>query len=157
MLELRVNAESVARAAVLLGQAPERLKAELHVAMLSSSASVLGRLKDRVHVVTGTLRRSWALRPVVTGSDGVGARGGVGSNLAYAAAEEFGFSGPVQVRAHQRRTEHGSVTVRAHRRQARHPEHPYARPAMADSGSDILRYHEAAIARAWKAMQDANG
>ncbi len=56
-------------------------------------------------VVTNRLRSS--IRPSQAVFDGVAIRSGIGSNVSYAAAHEFGFADTVTVKAHQRRAPQG--------------------------------------------------
>ena len=82
---------------------------------------------DRLGVGHGTLKRSIQVGRI----QGDTIR--VGTGVKYAAVHEFGFSGPVQVRAHTRL----GFPVRAHTRQMRMPARPHRGPAMRDSSGPI--------------------
>lgn len=181
MIRLEVRAEAVPVAERLFREYPKELAKHLRVAMVNAEVEVLFRLKQNVHVITGTLRRSWQAKPVEQGEDGVGWKGGAGSTLVYAPIEEYGRQGTEQVRAHTRRIRsrdvktrekvfattfnasgetatktttrravvaQGFAYVRAHTRRVNRPAHPYARPALADSRTAIVRLHELAIGAA---------
>jgi phage gpG-like protein len=102
------------------------------------------RLSGQVlHVRTGTLRRSINQRVTVT-DDAVMAS--VGTNVRYAAAHEYGFDGPVTVKAHIRRAAligvdragaRGEVYVRSHTRHMRLPERSFLRSELRDRADEI--------------------
>lgn len=185
MLRLTLDASSVSRAIALFERFPRDLSSGLRRAMVNSTVDVMFRLKSTVHVITGTLRRSWQPKPILDSGDGVGWAGGTGTTLAYAAAEEFGLVGTQSVRAHVRHvasrdvrskversgeeiasgrfksrhkrvlTAKGIAYVRAHQRRVNRPAHPYARPALADSREAVVRFHELAIAATYARLARA--
>jgi phage gpG-like protein len=92
---------------------------------------------------TGTLRRSINQRVEASAQEVVGF---VGTNLSYAAAHEFGFNGPVNVKAHLRMVKKvfGKAVknpqehrVRTFTRQMHLPEKSFLRSAMAEMASEI--------------------
>jgi phage gpG-like protein len=106
---------------------------------------------------TGTLRRSINQRVEVFGQQAV--VGSVGTNLSYAAAHEFGFNGPVNVKAHLRLVKKAwgktvrnpqEHPVRAFTRQMHLPERSFLRSAMAEMAPEIREGLEAAISKAVK-------
>lgn len=148
MLNITIDYSQIAGAARAMAEFPEKLKKNLRAAMVWSQREVLKESKDRVHVVTGTLRRSISAPAPEENSEG-GWTGRVGTNVRYAAMEEFGYSGPQQVRAHIRHSAFGRETkpfsVRAHVRTLNRKEHPYLRPALAAARDEIIRLHTKAI------------
>ena len=148
MLELTIDVSQIQGAAEALRQFSERLKAHMRTAMQFSLDEVLKHAMDAVHVRTGTLRRSInTSRPIEVGT---GFEGKIGTNLSYAAMEEFGFTGLQNVRAHIRSSCFGRstrpFTVPAHSRNINRQEHPYLRPALAMSIDAIQGFHEKAVA-----------
>lgn len=95
-------------------------------------------LKNR----TGTLRRS--ITHKVT-SDKSGVNATVGTNVAYAAIHEYGFSGTVTVKAHTRnitqvygRAVEGVLAqVNEHSRKVNMPERSYLRSSLAEKAASI--------------------
>ena len=106
---------------------------------------------------TGTLRRSINQRVEVFGQQAV--VGSVGTNLSYAAAHEFGFKGPVNVKAHMRLVKKAfgrtvknpeEHPVRSFTRQMNLPERSFLRTAMAEMAPEIRQGLEAAIQKELK-------
>lgn len=139
---------------------PERLIAALQKANRLSGAVLLRRIKqklsnDVLHVRTGNLRRNWAqIMPI---RDENGWSGGAGSGKTeYAAYHEFGFTGDVSVRAHERRVTQvygrpvSNVTaqVRAHARRVDYRGRPYARPSFDEVKERVLAIHKDEIRQA---------
>jgi len=100
---------------------------------------------------TGTLRRSINQR--VTG-DASTSTGSVGTNLSYAAAHEFGFKGPVSVKAHLRMVKvawgkpvknPGMHQWGAFTRQMNLPERSFLRSALKDMTPEIQARLTAAV------------
>lgn len=95
-------------------------------------------LKNR----TGTLRRKMNYRVTETPNSITGA---VGVKLSYAAAHEFGFDGPENVRAHLRTIKQAfgrsiapvTFNVRAHTRTVHLPERSFLRSALSDKRGEI--------------------
>ena len=167
MLDIKLDATSLERAAELMRRFPERLIEALRKANLNSSSFILTRMKTvklvggtPLHRRTGNLIRSWSVLPPVREEGGW--RGGVGSNSAYAAAHEFGVDKTqnVAVRAHTRKVtqvfgrpvrgvtaEVGAFT-RAQRTKL--PARPYARPSFADVEERIRATHHEAIRITWE-------
>lgn len=149
MLTIEVDVSQIAGAEAAFRQVPARLKKHMKTAMQDSLYEVLKHGMDRVHVITGTLRRSiTATRPIE--NTGGGYDGKVGTNLVYAKMEEYGYSGPQNVRSHTRTRAFGRETrpyiVGAFTRNINRPEHPYLRPALAESRDAIIRFHQQAVA-----------
>lgn len=178
MLRIGVEVGQVAAMFGELQRFPELLRPRLFVALRASLAEIARRAKDLVHVVTGHLRRSIGLAPIVP--DGLGWRGAVEVTAPYAAVEELGIDRTVSVRAHERRVrsrdrvviekapvrgaggrftgrvrsrrvvaEKGVAQVRAHSRHMRREAHPFLAPAEAASVSEIERVHVEAARLAW--------
>lgn len=83
----------------------------------------------RLGVVTGRLRQS--LRATAAKVEGNDITASIGSNVSYAKTHEFGFSGPAQIKAHQRTIKQAfgkplasakTVKVKAHKRKVTMPE-----------------------------------
>lgn len=86
---------------------------------------------------TGRLFRSMT---EVTAAEGREVVTRVGTNVEYARALEFGFSGVQSVRAHQRKSRGGKThTVSAHTRQVDTAARPFLRPALARAKETIAR------------------
>lgn len=148
MLTIDVDLRQIEGAEIAFRKMPERLKKHMKIAMQDSLYEVLKHAMDRVHVITGTLRRSITASRPVANSDG-GFSGKVGTNLVYARMEEYGYTGPQNVRSHSRNHAFGRVmrdfTVQAFTRNVNRPEHPYLRPALAESRDAIIRFHKQAV------------
>lgn len=100
-------------------------------------------LKNR----TGNLRRSIAERLERT-DDAVTARVGIfaGPTIHYGRAHEFGFAGPVTVRAHLRAIKGKAHLVRAHTRNVTLPERSFLRSALREMAPAVLKAIEGATA-----------
>jgi hypothetical protein len=151
VLNITVDVSQIDRAAEAFAKAPDRLKKHLKTAMTDSLHEVLKGAFDRVHYISGTLRRSiTSSRPIE--NMGGGYDGKVGTNLVYARMEEYGFKGPQNVKAHQRTSAFGRptrpYTVGPFTRNINRPEHPYMRPGLAASRDAIVRYHQQAVSDA---------
>ncbi len=128
-------------------------------------------------VVTNRLRSS--IRKVDATITGTNIDSGIGSNVKYAGAHEFGFTGSVQVRAHQgehraldvfkvkggrlvqgfeltgaggrgTRVAIGFVNVRAHQMKMNIPERAYIRSTIQEEAPNYSRTISAAILKAWE-------
>jgi hypothetical protein len=170
MLTITLSAPKVEQAEVLLRDYPRRLSFALKIAMRNTVVEILYRLKSLVPVKTGTLRRSWQAKPLEQNTDGIGWVSGMGTNLQYAAAVEFGKHEPENVKAYARRNRSrtqfektagganrklhgrkvgamtGFASVRAFTRQPNMKAQPYARPALSEGQEAVRRLHEIAIA-----------
>ena len=113
MFTVTIDTRYIEKAELLFRDHPRRLSAALRIAMRNTIIEIMFRLKSLVPVKTGTLRRSWQAKELKQGPDGVGWIGGMGSNLSYAAAVEFGKHQPEQVRTYTRRAR-GSAGCRRH-------------------------------------------
>lgn len=83
-----------------------------------------------LNVRTGTLRRSIGQRVSEEGASVVGL---VSTNLSYAKAHEYGFTGSVQVKEHLSRSRLGnSFTVQAHSMKMDIKERSFLRSALAE-------------------------
>lgn len=158
MLTIDVDISQIAGAEEAFKRMPERLKKHMKLAMTDSLSKILEGAFDRVHVITGTLRRSiTASHPIE--NDRGGYDGKVGTNLVYARMEEYGFTGPQNVRAFQRESAFGRptrpYTVPAHTRNINRPEHPYMRPALAAARDSIVKYHQQAVRDAVAEMRSS--
>lgn len=101
-------------------------------------------------VLTGRLRRSITFR-LNNGPNTATAT--VGTNVEYARAHEYGFSGPVTVRAYLRKTVHGDAQVRSHTRTMNLPERSFLRSTLADMRTAIVgRLNAAAAGKGLKSM-----
>lgn len=106
-----------------------------------------------LHVQTGRLRQSIATFQKISDHSG-----GIGTNVEYAAAHEYGFMGEIQVPAHAqrarqmfgpRKSKGGGgriVQVRSYSRQMNLPERPYLRPALAESQTEIVEIFRSGLA-----------
>lgn len=137
MIDSKVNGDKALRD--WFAKTPEKLRQELRKEIdrlaIMLQARMKGKLSGQVlKVKTGRLRRSINVQK---GSQtGVGYTATVGTNVAYAAAHEYGFQGTVSVPAHMRTvrkafgrpvkspTQH---LVRQHARRLRLPERSFAR------------------------------
>ena len=143
--------------AQLLGAGPalDRLRA-LPVAATAGLAQVFAKLgivlqgdvqQDKLsgqvlNVRSGALRSSIG---VEIGRSAAGVTATVFTNLDYAAAQEYGFSGTVNVRASLRLTKQAfghsiaakTISVRAHSRRMDLPERSFLRSALDDLAPDI--------------------
>jgi hypothetical protein len=151
MLNLTIDVSQIAGAAEAFAKMPERMKKHLRTAMVDSEQEVFKHAFDRVHVISGTLKRSITMAPPTENSGG-GYDGKIGTNLVYARMEEYGYTGPQNVRSHQRTHAFGRTTrpftVPAFTRNINRREHPYMRPALAQARDAIIRYHQKSIADA---------
>jgi phage gpG-like protein len=106
---------------------------------------------------TGRLRRSINASQVIETAGGL--EGTVGTNVEYGKTHEYGYQGPVTVKAHMRTIKQAwghalkspvSVSVRSHSRQVNLPERSFLRSALADLAPQISANIKADIERAWK-------
>ena len=106
---------------------------------------------------TGNLRASINQRVETFGRSAV--VGSVGTNMSYAAAHEFGFHGPVNVKAHLRmvKVAWGKAVknpqehpVRAFTRQMNLPERSFLRSALAEMAPEITETLSATVGKAVK-------
>ena len=138
--------------------APERVSRALDQAMGRALDKVYRRAVlnltagNPLHVKTGRLRQSIATFQRTSDHSG-----GIGTNVEYAAAQEFGFVGSEQVRPHSRRMTHAfgvhlktpqTIQISAHSRMMKIPERPYLRPALRDSQGEIVELFRAGLAAA---------
>lgn len=174
MIEMDVNLEELDGAAEAFRRAPERVREFLRDAMYESGLEVLKAAKDRVHVISGALRRAITTSGVE--SIGSGFRVRIGAKLPYARIEEEGFTGEENVRQHSRRVKsrnvyasskaqvasgirggkdvyrsrrskvaQGIAYVRAHSRRVNRPGHPYLSTALENSGETVRTIHRDAM------------
>ncbi len=102
-----------------------------------------------LRVRTGHLRRS------IQSSAREGHRsfiGLVGTHVSYGKIHELGYKGPMQVKAHSRRTRSGTVaSVRAHQRMVNMPKRPFLVPSikerMSRIGYFVLKHIQEALKR----------
>lgn len=141
-----------------LDHLPEKAMAALQADVSRLAITLLRKVKEEklsgqvLRNQTGTLRRSINQRVEVFGRSAV--VGSVGTNLSYAAAHEFGFNGPVNVKAHLRMVKKAfgktvknpqEHPVRAFTRQMHLPERSFLRSAMTEMAPEIRSSLEAAI------------
>lgn len=119
-----------------------KLDAEMLRITTRLSIEVQSAVKDKLtgpvlHVRTGTLRRSINRKvEQIAGSTSAT----IGTNVVYAGVHEFGFDGPVEVRAHTRQMPTGGVAnVRAHARQMHVKESSYLRSTLREFQPRIVR------------------
>jgi hypothetical protein len=148
VLNVEIDLRGIEGAGDAFKRMPERLKKHLRVAMVDSLSEVLKGAFDRVHVISGTLRRSITTTHPIENMSG-GYDGKIGTNLAYARMEEYGYRGPQNVKAFQRSSAFGRptrlYTVPAFTRNINRPEHPYLRPALAAARESIIQFHRQAV------------
>lgn len=152
---LEIDTAELARGVEVFRRFPQRMIRALVRANKESSSIVLGVLKDNLankilNRLSGTLIRSWAMKPTVVTESAV--EGGVGSKLSYAAYHEYGFRGEVTVKLHQRTVVYGRTTapfnVGPYTYNRNYAGRPYARPALKASRRAIEQEHMHAIAAA---------
>ncbi len=139
---------------------PERLHTGVLRAVttlcLKLQRMVKGKLSDDVlHVRTGTLRRGITQREDDSKES---ISGIVGTNVAYAARHEYGFTGTESVKEHLRtitkafgkEIKSGAVTfsVRAHNRRVNYPPHSFLRSALTEMEPQIKASLEKAVGEA---------
>lgn len=119
------------------------LRATQRLAISLQSYIKTDKLSGQVlHVRTGTLRRSINQRVDQTRDQ---IRGRVGTNVIYAPPHEYGFTGPVNVKAHTRKISQAwgrpiaprDVLVQNYTRQVDLPERSFIRSALADMSAEI--------------------
>lgn len=130
--------------------AEQRLREGLRRAVLRLAIEAQGKVKAEkltgqvLHVRTGTLRRSINQRVTET-PDGVHAS--VGTNVEYARIHEYGFAGPVSVKAHTqlRKAVFGKaltnprrIAIRAHSRNVKMPARPFLRPVLDEMAPRVI-------------------
>ena len=151
------------RVVAFLGLLPPKAMAAIKADVSRLAITLLRKVKEEklsgqvLKNQTGTLRRSINQRVEVFGQQQV--VGSVGTKLSYAAAHEFGFNGPVNVKAHLRMVKKAwgkavrnpqEHPVRAFSRQLRLPEKSFLRSAMAEMAPEIRESLEASVAKAMK-------
>jgi hypothetical protein len=157
---IQIDVSELAGGAAAFRSYPERLQTHLLEAMTGSMHEVTKEQKDRIPVVTGTLRREWNEKlPPDANSSGLGYTGTIGTNLAYAAAVEFGFQGIETVRAHIRSIAFGRTvtpfTVPAHTRVANQPARHYAADGLNAARDTVEALHRKAITDTFEEMKNA--
>lgn len=107
------------------------------------------KLSDQVlRVRTGRLRRSITQEVQIEGEKIIGI---VGTNVEYARAHEYGYTGAVTVKSHIRRLKTGKETnVRSYSRNANIKERSFLRSALSDMESKITEDIQAALISAAK-------
>lgn len=139
MSELTVEIRAEALLARLAG-AGDRLQRNLRSKVQRLAIEVQSLVKQKLsgpvlHVRTGTLRRS--INQLVT-EDSTGIRARVGTNVAYAAVHEYGFSGSVTVKAHTRTLASGTVqNVRSFTRTMNLPPRSFLRSTLEEEAPRI--------------------
>jgi phage gpG-like protein len=169
---LKGHIAGVAGAVARLARAKGGVAAEVGAEVGRQAMGVLALAKEKVsggvlRNRTGTLRRKLNAKVETAPGRTVGT---VGIKLSYAAAHEFGFSGTVQVRAHQRRvglrqalqeakTAKGKTIMRkaqahdrlaqvkAHARKMNMPKRSFLRAALAERREAIVAAIRAAAGR----------
>jgi phage gpG-like protein len=107
------------------------------------------KLSDQVlRVSTGRLRRSITQEVQIESEKIIGI---VGTNVEYARAHEYGYTGAVTVKSHIRRLKTGKETnVRSYSRNANIKERSFLRSALSDMESKITEDIQAALISAAK-------
>jgi phage gpG-like protein len=131
-----------------LARAVTRLRLELQRKVQSEKLS-----GSPLEVRTGTLRSSINTQVTDTLTE---VAASVGTNLRYAAAQEFGFRGTVSVKAHMRQIKEAfgrsirpkTIEIRAHTMRMNLPERSFLRSALAEMQPAIEDELEEAVARA---------
>ena len=140
---------------------PGSVREKLREAIKTSTFALMRKVsKDKLNGTilknrTGRLMRS--INPRFTDfADGLD--GAVGTNVKYAAAHEYGFSGLVTVKAHLRmiKTVFGrsvsphQISIRSHDRRANLPERSFLRSSLKEMTPEILAALDAAVAQGIK-------
>lgn len=148
-----------------LAGSQDRLRENLRTTITRRSITVQAAVKaDKLsgqvlHVRSGTLRRS-INRRIDESASGVIAT--VGTNVRYAAAQEYGFDGDVTVRAHTRRSalqlsakrkdrvgkSDGLINVRSFTRHMHLPERSFLRSTLKEQAPEIRQELRTAILEA---------
>lgn len=153
MSAIEASVVGSAQVAAKLRAFPDRIAARLAVVMRRLGIQLQGTVKrdklsgEVLKNRTGNLRRSIGER-LERGEDSVTARVGIfaGPTMHYGRAHEFGFTGPVPVRAHLREVAGKAHLVRAHTRNVTLPERSFLRSALREMAPDVLRAIEGATA-----------
>lgn len=157
---LTIDTAELARGAAMFRHFPERLIAALVRANKRSSSILLGEVKSNLankilNRITGTLIRSWAMKPTEVGEHTI--EGGIGSKLEYAAYHEYGFRGTVTVKRHDRTVVYGRhvepFSVGPYTRDVSYKGRPYVRPAAKAKQREIEDEHKHAVEEAWKRVK----
>ena len=124
----------------ILGLAPS-IKSQLKVTVQRLTLELLTKVKAEklsgqvLRVRTGRLRRSITYDIIETPTE-IG--GVVGTNVSYAKAHEFGFTGVVSVRAHLRAAKDGAAhSVVGHSRRVNLPERSFLRSSLKEMDGKI--------------------
>lgn len=175
MLTIDVDLRQIEGAAEAFRQMPERLKKYMKTAMVDSLQEVFKHAFDRVHRVSGTLQRSLTMsRPVANAEGGFDGRVGTNLSYARVEEYGFvgpqnvkahvrnvhgrNVFGKVDVQvasglhggadtfvSRRRKIAQGIAYVHPFVRNVNRPEHPYLRPALAESRDAIIRFHKQAV------------
>ena len=160
MITVQVTGDDavVARLAALPGRVAAKLRAAIQRAVFLLVAAVKGRkLSGQVlKVRTGRLRRSVNGR--VVEAPGL-ISGQAGTNVAYAAAHEHGFTGVVTVKAHLRTIKEAfgraitpvAAAVAEHTRHMQLPERSFLRSALRELAPEIRQMLAGAVAEGLRA------
>lgn len=157
MIEARVEGDD--RVVVRLGLHGDQAHREILSTVGSLALRLAVRVKmklsdDVLHVRTGRLRRS--ITSKVSDNDS-GVTATVGTNLSYAAFQEFGFRGVVNVRQHMRKLVMAwgkpvrspkMVVVQGHQRHVDYPAHSFLRSALAEMAPEMRDELTKALGRA---------
>lgn len=142
-----------------LAALPDHIKDEVKRSLVGVCLKLVAKIKSEklsgqvLNVKTGTLRRSISYQ-VVDNANELTAQ--VGSNVAYAAAHEYGFHGTVSVREHLREIKQAfgkslkepkTVMVRAHSMRMNIPERSFLRSAIEEMAPEIQQQIAAAVQR----------
>lgn len=160
IVTIEIDGAESQRAAERIPGLMERMKANLKAANVWSAREVMKEvtLTGRIPFKTGTLRRSFSIKPQkqLPGSFETS----VGTKLGYAPVLEFGFDGTIKshmVRAHQRTVAFGKVvnpfTVGPYQVGAYHltrRARPYIRPGIQAAIPRITSLHKEAAEAAIK-------
>lgn len=163
MSDVTVQVVGVDQVVLHLKQLGEQARAALLRAVTEEAIAVQMRtreklagevLQERTHHLHDSIH--FEIKESATGIVGT-----VGTDVVYAAYQEYGFSGAEQVRAHLRRMtmafgrpiEPVEAQVQAHTRQVRYPAHSFLRSALAEKEAEIRAALEAAVSQAVRGAQ----
>lgn len=157
MIQAEVTGDEVV--AYRLRRVPEQVKGRVRdtigrLALKLQRQVMQDKLSGQVlKVRTGTLRRSINQAMLEEGDTIAGI---VSTRVKYGKAHEYGFKGPVTVKAHLRTIKQAfgkplkapvTVTVKAHTANINLPERSFLRSALKDMAPDVQRSLQAAISK----------
>ena len=142
---------------VRLRETPSEVRRALAATVASETYALANYVKTRKLSGQVLNQRSQRLVRSIQGAladDGGSIIGTVGTNVEYAAHQEYGFTGTEQVREHARAITQAfgralpapvTVEIRAHSRQVDYPAHSYLRSSLAENEGRIRGAIQTAI------------